>query len=79
MNTIPFADKTIRECFHIMHGIRWRDFEVYDRYQWYYAENLTYLVQDKWTGAVWCVFAENPMNALCVVLEKILEAAKKEI
>ena len=78
VNTVKIADDEIRACFRAIHRVLWRDFVIEDRYQWYYAENCTYLIQDKWTDAVWCVFASSPMEALYVVLGKILESFKKE-
>ena len=77
VNIIKMTDDAIRDCFRVIRRVLWRDFVIYDRYRWYYAEKRTYLIQDKWTDAVWCVSASNPMEALCVVLGKIEESAKQ--
>lgn len=77
MNIVKMTDETIRACFHIIHGVLWREF-VYDRrYQWYYAEKRLYLIRDSYTDAVWFISASNPMEALFEVFLKIEEFTKQ--
>ena len=57
------ADVTIANVVYAFKGIKWRDCESDDAYEWYYAENMLYVIREKKTRAYWFVKAKSPQTA----------------
>lgn len=75
-------DKSIHEVYEKLNNgyIRWHDFQEVGvdehYYQWYYAENRLYVIQDVMTGEWWFVMARSPVNALAMYKERLSEVAR---
>ena len=67
------VDKIIQDFVLTPKIIRWRPCDGNERYQWYYAENNIYVINDAKTNAFWFVKAKSPISAWETVKEKIKE------
>lgn len=70
------CDTTIQSLFTVLKSIRWRECEENSNCEWYYAENMHYVVHCKQTDNYWFVKAKSPSNAYQCVVSKIVEAGK---
>lgn len=65
------VDEAIQKVFTALKSVRWRDCDEDNRFQWYYAEEMHYVVQNKDTGAYWFVKAKSPASAYESVRRKL--------
>ncbi len=69
-------DKVIQDAFVAIKNVKWRDCEENERFQWYYAEGMHYVVKDNETNAHWFVKAKSPMTAYEYVKGKLANELK---
>lgn len=68
------ADKVIQETFLTLKTVKWHDCEEDNNFQWYYAEDSHYVMNEKRTNAYWFVKAKSPIKAYEYVKGKIANA-----
>ena len=66
------ADNAIQTVFSAIKNIKWRDCEENDCFEWYYAEDMHYVIRKKENGACWFVKAKSPEAAYSSVMRKII-------
>lgn len=64
-------DSNIQEIFKTLKNVTWRDCETNDKFEWYYAENMLYVIHEKESNAYWFVKSKSPNSAYEVVIKKI--------
>ena len=65
------SDDAIQMIYTVVKNIRWRDCDENSEYEWYYAEDMHYMVRNKKTSAIWFIKAKSPSNAYDIVMKKV--------
>lgn len=64
-------DSVIQRIFTTLKELKWRDCEQNPDYEWYYAEDMHYIIRQKQTNACWFVKAKSPLTAFEYVINKM--------
>ena len=67
------VDSIVQNAFTAFKNIKWRDCEQNKDYEWYYAENMHYVIRQKKTNAYWFIKSKSPITALETVLNKLAQ------
>ena len=65
------VDSVIQSFFTICKNIKWRKFDNDSRLEWYYAENMQYVIHDTLTSGYYFIKAKSPINAYDIVEKKV--------
>lgn len=67
------TDSAIQEAFKALKAVKFTEYEINPRYQWYYAEDCHYVVNDTKTNAIWLIKARSPLSAFDAVQNKLTD------
>ena len=67
------VDSIIQNFFAVVKNIKWRNCEEHDGLEWYYAEDMHYIIRQQSTNAFFFVKAKSPNSACDIVWKKIYE------
>lgn len=67
------TDTAIQTIFNVLKNVTWRKCDNNDRFEWYYAESMHYVIHDTLTNGYHFVKAKSPNNAYEVVAKKVFQ------
>ena len=64
-------DELFQGVLKAINSVRWRDCEEDDSYEWYYAEDMLYVIRLKLVNAYWFIKAKSPSKAFEIIKGRI--------